>query len=86
MAKSISATTKRKPGPGRPKTTGKGVPSMVRLHPPLLTWLDQWIDRQEEPKPSRPEAIRTLLTERLFESRSQRRIAARVDRDEEEPD
>ena len=33
---------------------------MVRLHPELGGKLDNWRDRQE-PKPSRPEAIRQLV-------------------------
>jgi hypothetical protein len=33
---------------------------MLRLHPPLLTHLDDWIEAQEN-RPSRPEAVRQLL-------------------------
>jgi hypothetical protein len=33
---------------------------MVRLHPPLLTNVDDWAKHQPD-KPSRPEAIRRLL-------------------------
>jgi hypothetical protein len=50
---------------GRPKTTGLGVPALVRLHPPLLDNLDAWIAAHPEPRPSRPEAIRRLLDEAL---------------------
>ena len=37
---------------------------MLRLHPPLLTNIDQWIDRQKD-RPSRPEAIRRLVERAL---------------------
>jgi hypothetical protein len=48
----------------------------TRIAQPLLGKLDEWINRQE-PKPTRQEAVRTLLAERLFQTRSQRRIALR---------
>jgi len=44
-----------------PKPTGKGHLIGVRLQPEQLAALDAWIDAQPEPKPSRPEAIRTIL-------------------------
>jgi hypothetical protein len=37
---------------------------MLRLHRPLLTNLDGWIESQDD-KPSRPEAIRRLLKRSL---------------------
>jgi metal-responsive CopG/Arc/MetJ family transcriptional regulator len=37
---------------------------MLRLHPPLLTNLDEWIESQTYP-PSRPEAIRRLVEQAL---------------------
>jgi hypothetical protein len=40
-----------------PPATGKGTPITVRLQPPELAMLDDWIAEQEIP-PSRPEAIR----------------------------
>jgi hypothetical protein len=58
MAKSISATPKKKVG--RPKTTGKGLGVMVRGHADFYGPLDAWIAKQK-PKPSRPEAIRRLV-------------------------
>jgi hypothetical protein len=58
MAKSISATPKKKAG--RPKTTGKGLGVMVRGHADFYGPLDAWIAKQK-PKPSRPEAIRRLV-------------------------
>lgn len=38
---------------------------MVRLHDQQLAELDGWIARQPDPKPSRPEAIRRLISEAL---------------------
>jgi hypothetical protein len=37
----------------------------VRLQPDQLGALDAWIARQPDPTPSRPEAIRILLTRSL---------------------
>ena len=61
MAKSIRVNTKKR---GRPKTTGKGELIGVRILPPLLKELDAWI-RGQEPRPSRPEAIRKFLEQGL---------------------
>lgn len=47
---------KRRPGRRKIDAT----PVLVRIHPQQLAALDAWID-QCEPRPSRPEAIRTLL-------------------------
>ena len=58
MAKSISASTKRK---GRPVTTGTGTTIGVRMLDAPLAALDFWIDKQKEPDLSRPEAIRRLV-------------------------
>ena len=49
---------------GRPKTTGRGIGIMVRLHPDLLVPLDEWIEKQREHR-SRPEAIREILEKAL---------------------
>jgi len=49
---------------GRPRT-GIGQLIGVRLAPDLLGQVDAWIAAHPGPKPSRPEAIRTLLRERL---------------------
>lgn len=54
---SINAGTKRR---GRP-STGKGVQIGVRLQPDQMEALDAWIERQSEPRPSRPEAIRQII-------------------------
>lgn len=62
MRKSIRGITKKR---GRPKTTGKGTGVMVRLHDPELTALDGFIADQEEPRPTRPEAIRLALRDWL---------------------
>lgn len=44
-----------------PAPTGKGVLLGVRLQPDALARLDNWVIRQDEPLPSRPEAIRRLV-------------------------
>lgn len=44
-----------------PKPTGIGTLIGVRMLPDLLAALDKWIDRQDEPKPTRPEAVRRIL-------------------------
>jgi hypothetical protein len=59
MAKSISGTSKKR-GRGRPKT-GIGPHVGLRLYPDLEKQLDEWRAQQDD-KPSRPEAIRRLLT------------------------
>lgn len=38
---------------------------MLRLHHPMLAVLDAWIAAQPEPRPTRPEAIRRILVEKL---------------------
>ena len=48
---------------GRP-ATGKGTPVQVRLHDDMLEKLDAWCARQPD-TPSRPEAIRRLVSEAL---------------------
>lgn len=59
-----SSSDTKNPG-GRPKT-GVGTPVMVRLQSDQLAALDAWIADQE-PKPTRPEAIRILLDKGLTE-------------------
>jgi cytochrome c553 len=49
---------------GRPRT-GIGTPVMVRLQSEQLAALDAWIAARDEPRPSRPEAIRIILQEKL---------------------
>lgn len=58
MAKQETVITKKRPGPA---PTGKGVLVGVRLQSGLLEPLDKWIEKQEQPRPSRPEAIRRLV-------------------------
>jgi hypothetical protein len=48
----------RKPGPGRPTTTGAGTPMVVRMHKPQLKAIDRWIG---DSGVSRPAAIRQLV-------------------------
>jgi hypothetical protein len=45
---------------GRPKSTGLGTGILVRMHDQLDA-LDAWISKQDNPKPTRPEAIRRLV-------------------------
>jgi hypothetical protein len=47
-----------------PKPTGKGTPLLVRVQPPLLKSLDRFI-KEQPGKPSRPEAVRMILTDAL---------------------
>ena len=42
-----------------------GTPVQVRFQPTELAPIDNWIAQQPVPQPSRPEAIRRLLTEAL---------------------
>jgi hypothetical protein len=49
---------------GRP-ATGRGQTIGVRVHAPLLSALDDWIEQQPDPKPTRPEAIRQIVTDWL---------------------
>jgi len=62
MAKQETVITRKRPGP---PPTGTGHLVGVRLLPPALAALDAWIAAQPDPKPSRPEAIRRLLTAAL---------------------
>lgn len=68
-----------------PPATGKGEPVVVRMHPPMLAGLDEWIARQKQPLPTRPGAIRRLveigLTVRA--SKPKQAPAARADRAKE---
>lgn len=56
---------KPKGKPGRQRTTGAGTPMVVRMHKPQIKILDQWIEKQGEPKVTRPEAIRRLVMQAL---------------------
>jgi hypothetical protein len=58
-----------------PPATGKGTPVVVRLQPDRMAALDGWIAAQDDPRPSRPEAIRRLVELGLGGSRSAPGIA-----------
>lgn len=58
MSGQETAITKKRRGP---KPTGVGQLIGVRLQPAQLAALDAWIEGRDDPKPSRPEAIRLLL-------------------------
>jgi hypothetical protein len=61
MKSSISVAKKSR---GRPKTTGIGTPIGLRWHEPELAAIDEW--RRNQPDlPTRPEAIRRIVTEYL---------------------
>lgn len=49
---------------GRP-ATGIGTMIGVRMQPDQLKELDGWIAAQDDPKPSRPEAVRRILKDAL---------------------
>ena len=49
---------------GRP-ATGIGTMIGVRMQPDQLEELDGWIAKQDDPKPSRPEAVRRILKDAL---------------------
>ena len=52
---------------GRPPTTGTGVLLGVRVHPNFLKALDEWREKQNGGKVSRPEAVRQLAWLALLE-------------------
>jgi hypothetical protein len=61
-------SSKPKQGRGRPlgsRTTFIGKAIGLRLYPDLEAKIDEWIERQETPRPSKPEAIRQLLERAL---------------------
>lgn len=43
---------------------------MVRLQPDQLAALDAWIEGHDDPRPSRPEAIRLILGQTLAQAQS----------------
>ncbi|MBX9759374.1 MAG: hypothetical protein K2Y29_11415 [Beijerinckiaceae bacterium] len=67
MAKQTVQPRKGKRGP---PATGKGTPIQVRLQPPQLEDLDRWIAAQDDPKPTRPQAIRVILDSAIARPRS----------------
>lgn len=66
MRKAISSTEKR--GRGRPRTNP--VAQHLTIPEELSSELDAWIAAQPEPKPSRPEAIRRILTAHLTDGKA----------------
>jgi hypothetical protein len=56
---------KKKRKPGRPRTTGRGTPVMVRMHEEQLAAVDAWARQGRKPL-SRPEAIRQLVAIGLY--------------------
>jgi hypothetical protein len=60
---------------GRP-AIGKGLQFNAMLRPEMAAAIDAWIAEQPEPRPSRPEAIRRLLTEALGKPADAGSIAA----------
>ena len=66
MAGQHAPKIKKKPGPA---PSGQGHVVSVRLHPDLLAPLDEWIAGLGEPRPSRSEALREILRDRLNEGR-----------------
>ena len=62
MSKATLSDNKKKIG--RP-ATGMGQMIGVRLQPDQLAALERWIDTQPDPRPSKPEAIRRLMTKSL---------------------
>jgi hypothetical protein len=62
MSGSIGDIPKRR---GPKPSGGRKLGIMVRLPPEHVAILDRWIAAQPDPKPSRPEAIRRLLTAAL---------------------
>ena len=73
MSKSTKKRVIKKSPPkkqtGRPKSTGAGVPLVVRAHPPLIKSLDDWIGDNEL---SRPEAIRQLVVWALEQAQARK--------------
>ena len=63
-SQTVLAKKRRGPAP-----TGKGQQVVVRFQPDALAQLDAWIALTAEPKPSRPEAVRRLVAERLGEAK-----------------
>jgi len=59
---SISETRKKR-GRGRPRIDA--TPIQVRIPPPLLKALDQWMAASKTAYTSRPDAIRAVLAEHL---------------------
>jgi hypothetical protein len=55
--------TRKKRGRGRPPTGSLQIG--LRLEPKIVEAIDAFIASQPDPKPTRPEAIRQIVTDRL---------------------
>lgn len=62
MTASIADIPKRR---GRKPSGGRKEGILLRLDPDMLAALDALIAQQPDPKPSRPEAVRRILMEKL---------------------
>ena len=74
--KSISVVQKKR---GRP-STGQDPVTAIRLSPDLRDRLDAWISRQEDPKPSRSEAIRRFVESALAAEAPALSVAEQIER------
>ena len=59
----MSIVARKKPRRGRPEVDSEEV--RARMDRGLLDRIDAWIASQPEPRPSRPEAIRRILSDAL---------------------
>lgn len=59
----VSISDVGKKGRGRPAVGA--TPVTVRVPPAELAALDAWIEVQDDPKPSRPEAMRRLVAKAI---------------------
>jgi hypothetical protein len=71
VTKAIGVNTKKR---GRPVTTGKGQLVGVRLQPEQIEGLDAWIATFDNPKLTRPMAIRLMIQMALQDRRKLPRV------------
>lgn len=83
MAKKTVQPQKGKRGP---PASGKGTPIHVRLQPCLLDDLDRWIAAQDDPKPTRPQAIRVILDAAIVRPRAAKGGASGTQKSRAKPD
>src|SRR3954451_7931035 len=62
MAPQETVKTRKRRGPA---PTGKGHFLGLRVQPELMTALDAWIERHPDPKPTRSDAVRAIMTDHL---------------------
>jgi len=77
MANKGRARITPKRGPGRPPTTARGIPVLVRCDEEFLTAVDRWRARQNGEMP-RPDAIRQLAKTGLTVMQSMKRRSPRA--------